>query len=230
MLYIKKILFFFAGLAIFLQACFAFAEETYDPFSDYNDFHIIKEEEQDINFFNDGRFISLGFQIKHFQPTGELDQVYGGATGGHIFMTYFFDLRLALQFSIGYQDHIFKVFGETETFESSSNFRTLSMAIKYYINPDRIVYAFSKFNPYLLVGAGYVLETRKGNQGVDGGAGTTHTVYHFALGFELPFPGKKFFLHSEAGYHFSSSFGQEDEFKNKVGDFISGSVGIGMNF
>lgn len=229
MLYIKKIFFFFVSLVIFLQVDFVFAEETYDPFADYNEFSIIKEAEQDINFFNDGRFISLGVWLQNSQPTGNLDQIYGGATGIYVFMTYFFDLRFALQFTLGYQDHIYQVSGNNVSLQSSSSFRNLAIGIKYYVNPDRIIYALSKFNPYLIVGVGLTKEQR-GAAGDSLVVSVSHTVYNFITGFELPLPGKKFFLHAQAGYHFSSSFGQEDLFQNKTGNFISGAAGIGLNF
>lgn len=228
MLYIKKNLFFSVILLVFLQCSLSFAEDTYDPFSDYNEFAIIKEEEQDVNFFNDGRFLSLGILVQRVQPIGDLSEVYGGATGVHVFASYFFDLRFALQFNLGYQDHKYVTVGEGSV-SSSANFRDMGLGVKYYINPDRIVYSLSRFNPYLLVGVSLVTET-KSIAGVSDEAENTHTVYNFGAGFEIPLPGKKFFLAGQVMYNFSSSFGQDDLLGNKTGDFISTALSFGLNF
>lgn len=228
MLYIKKILFFYVGVLIFFSYNLSFAEDTYDPFADYSEFAIIKEEEQDVNFFNDGRFLSLGFLLQRVQPVGDLAQVYGGATGIHVFVSYFFDLRFALQVNLGYQDHKYVTVQETPV-SSSANFKDLGLSIKYYINPDRIVYSLSRFNPYLLTGVSLVTETRS-LAGVSDVYEKTHTAYNFGLGFELPLPGKKFFLSGQVVYNFSSSFGQDDLLGNKTGDFISTALSFGLNF
>ncbi|MBE8162835.1 MAG: hypothetical protein HAW63_02485 [Bdellovibrionaceae bacterium] len=227
MLYIKKMLPFFIGVLIFFSYKLSFAEETYDPFADYSEFAIIKEEEQDVNFFNDGRFLSLGILVQRAQPIGDLAEVYGGAFGVHFIVSYFFDLRFALQVNFGYQDH--KYVTTEESFNGSAQFRDLGIGIKYYVNPERIVYSLSQFNPYVLVGTSLVTETREIATSSDT-AEVSHTVYNFGLGFELPIPGKKFFVSGQVVYNFSSSFGQENLLGNKSGDFISTGLNVGINF
>lgn len=37
-------------------------DEAFDPFSDYSEMEQDAEEEADINFFKNGRFLTLGFQ------------------------------------------------------------------------------------------------------------------------------------------------------------------------
>lgn len=227
MLYIKKILFLCVNIVIFFSYNPSFAEDTYDPFSDYSEFSIIKEEEQDVNFFNDGRFLSLGFLIKRAQPTGDLAEIYGGGTGVHIFASYFFDLRFALEVSYGSQNH--KYVTADGSISSSSEFSDLGFAIKYYINPDRIVYSLSRFNPYLLAGLSLVTEERI-LPNTSSVTSKKHRVYNFGTGFELPLPGKKFFISGQAVYNFSSNFGQDIEFGFKSGGFISMAVILGINF
>lgn len=228
MLYIKKNLFFCAGVLIFFSYNSSFAEETYDPFADYSEFSIIKEEEQDINFFNDNRFLSLGVLIQRSQPIGDLAEAYGGAMGVHVFINYFFDLRFALQFSYGYQDHAYITTG-SEPISSSANFADIGLGIKYYINPDRTVYSLSRFNPYFLVGVSLITERRSLGDASDVFQ-KDHTAFNFGLGFALPLPEKKFFLSAQMIYNFSSSFGQDDLIGNKKGDFISTALIFGLNF
>ena len=38
-------------------------DDAFDPFSDYSEFDEATEEEADINFFRNGRFLTVGFQL-----------------------------------------------------------------------------------------------------------------------------------------------------------------------
>src|ERR1041385_294119 len=39
------------------------ADDSYDPFGDYSEFEEASDEEADLNFFRNGRFFTLGFQV-----------------------------------------------------------------------------------------------------------------------------------------------------------------------
>ena len=80
-------------------------DEAYDPFTDYSEFDEESDEEADINFFRNGRFFTIGLAGGTRGFTGNFANAYGGAPTFGIFLSYFFDLRLAL--SIGFQtgDH-----------------------------------------------------------------------------------------------------------------------------
>ncbi|MBE8221731.1 MAG: outer membrane beta-barrel protein [Bdellovibrionales bacterium] len=227
MSHIKKILIFFTTSLIFFSYNYSLAEDSYYTFSDYGEFDIVKEEEQDVNFFNDGRFLSLGLALERSVPIGDLSEIYGGSFGVNIFATYFFDLRFALQVNIGEQDHKYQ--SADGSIKSSAKFKNLGIGIKYYVNPDKIVYSLSRFNPYIITSVSLITELRS-LPGVEDLSEVSHSAYNFGLGFELPLPGKKFFISTQVVYNFSSSYGQEDGFGNKTGDFIKTSVIMGLNF
>ncbi len=81
-------------------------------FTDYSEFDEESDEEADINFFRNGRFFTMGLAggIRGF--TGNFADTYESAPTFGLFLSYFFDLRLAL--SLGFQtgDHAVKIHGQ----------------------------------------------------------------------------------------------------------------------
>ena len=75
------------------------ADDSYDPFADYSEFDSAQEEEEDINFFRNGRFISIGLLLGYRGWTENLASLMSANLNYGVFLTYFFDLRFALQFS-----------------------------------------------------------------------------------------------------------------------------------
>src|SRR5471030_1901258 len=89
------------------------ADDTYDPFADYSEFDEAQEEEADINFFRHGRFVTLGFIGGMRGFTQGMANLYKPAASFGLFLSYFFDLRFALQFSFNTSDHGFTVTSAT---------------------------------------------------------------------------------------------------------------------
>ena len=54
-------------------------DEGFDPFSDYNETEQSAEEEANINFFKNGRFLTLGLAIGYRGFTDGFSQGYGPA-------------------------------------------------------------------------------------------------------------------------------------------------------
>ena len=50
------------------------ADDSYDPFADYSEFEQSSDEEEDINFFRNGRLFTLGFIGGYRGWTGESEQ------------------------------------------------------------------------------------------------------------------------------------------------------------
>ncbi|KAL0630168.1 hypothetical protein Q9L58_010985, partial [Maublancomyces gigas] len=74
------------------------ADDAYDPFADYSEFDEAVDEEEDLNFFRNGRLLTLGFIGGYRGFTGTLNKIYSGNMSFGLFLCYFFDLRFALQF------------------------------------------------------------------------------------------------------------------------------------
>jgi hypothetical protein len=158
------------------------ADDTYDPFADYSEFEESAEEEADINFFRNGRFFTLGFQGGYRDFTETMGQLQSGAPAYGLFISYFFDLRFALQLGFLTGDHDL-----TFTAPNGSSVRgsvaltSIALNLKYYLNTQNVTRGLAKLNPYLLGGFSQVYRTttvvgesafgKEGAMGFDLGAG-----------------------------------------------------------
>ena len=75
-------------------------DDAYDPFADYSEFEETADEEEDLNFFRNGRLLTVGFLGGYRGWTGTLGSLYSSGPSFGLYLCYFFDLRFALQ--IGY--------------------------------------------------------------------------------------------------------------------------------
>lgn len=156
-------------------------DDTYDPFADYSDFDQAEEEEADINFFRNGRFVTLGFLGGLRGFTGNLSNIYQQNTSFGLFLSYFFDLRFALQFSFSTSDHAFSVTSGQDSATGTVGLTTFNLDLKYYLNTQNVTKGLAKFNPYIIGGFAQGQRTvsitglqgygKEGAMGVDLGAG-----------------------------------------------------------
>ena len=104
---LKKILLFTILLSLFHQHSYAQGtdiDEGFDPFSDYNESEQSAEEEADINFFKNGRFLTLGLMVGYRGFTDGFSQGYSPAVSWGFQFSYFFDLQLATSLSYSTSD------------------------------------------------------------------------------------------------------------------------------
>jgi len=138
------------------------ADDSYDPFADYSEFDGAQEEEEDINFFRNGRFLSIGLIAGYRGFTESLGQLVSGSMDYGIFLSYFFDLRFALQFSFLSSDH---QFGFNDAGAGGTHYsgdmaiQNFGFDLKYYINTQNVTKGLAKFNPFILVGFSYIFRT-----------------------------------------------------------------------
>jgi hypothetical protein len=161
------------------------ADETYDPFADYSEFEEAEEEEADINFFRNGRFVTLGFLGGFRGMTENLGHLVQPAPAFGLFLSYFFDLRFALQFSFNTSDHAINIVGQTETASGTASFTNYGVDLKYYINTQNVTKGLAKFNPYIIGGFSEIQRTVSLN-GVEGFSREGAMAVDLGLGFELP--------------------------------------------
>jgi hypothetical protein len=135
-------------------------EETYDPFSDYSEFDENSDEEADINFFRNGRFLSLGFQLGLKGYTDNLAQAYTSNGTFGFFLSYFFDMRFALQLGYNTGDTSFKFSDQSGTSATGNvSFGLLQIDGKYFLDPQNLTKQFGDMNPYVLMGLSNVTRT-----------------------------------------------------------------------
>ncbi len=197
-------------------------DDSYDPFSDYSEFDEASDEEADIHFFRNGRFVSVGFALGMRGFTGQLNRLYGsGATYG-LFLSYFFDLRLALELGFQTGDHAFQVSNGTDRLAGNVSLTFIHMNLKYYFNTQNVTRGLADLNPYFLGGFSQVYRTytieggdipsREATVGVNGG-----------LGIEIPILRRKAYFGAQATYRYVN-------FKDENSVITSNQTGTTVNY
>ncbi len=145
----------FAGAPAFAQYD---GDDVYDPFADYSEFEENAQEEADINFFRNGRFFNIAILMGGRMFTGGMAQFIEASASPGIAMTYWFNLRLAFQFSYIYSQHVLGPIYENQNtasgdvFQGNVSTNTLAFDVKYYFNVNNVTRGLADLNPYLLVG------------------------------------------------------------------------------
>lgn len=198
------------------------SDDSYDPFSDYSEFDEASDEEADINFFRNGRFVTVGFGLGMRGFTGQLNRLYGSGPTYGLFLAYFFDLRLALELGFQTGDHAFKVTKDNDSLSGNVSLTFIHMNLKYYFNTQNVTRGLADLNPYVLGGFSQVYRTytieggdipsREATVGVNGG-----------LGIEIPILRRKAFFGAQATYRYVN-------FKDENSDLISNQSGTQVNF
>jgi len=163
-------------------------DSTFDPFSDYSEFEEGSEEESDLNFFHNGRFFAVGLMGGYEAFTEVLGQIYAPNFNYGVFLSYFFDLRFALQISYGIANHPLDLQTGSADYTGEVSLQHFAFDFKYYLNTQNVTRGLASLNPYLLVGvsdyyrtttyngtAGYV---RDGAFGVEAGGGVEVPMMH----------------------------------------------------
>ena len=187
-------------------------DDAYDPFSDYSEFDEASDEEADINFFRNGRFFVLGFMGGMRGFTETLSSLYSpGATYG-FFMTFFFDLRFALQAGFVTGDYNYQFSTPSTPATGSVSMTFLDISLKYYMNTQNVTRGLADLNPYFLGGFSQVYRTLSISN-VDGSARDATMGLHFGGGLEIPLMRKKAFFGVQGLYRY---FNFKDQNQNLV--------------
>jgi hypothetical protein len=173
------------------------ADDSYDPFADYSEFDEAQEEEEDINFFRNGRFLTLGLMVGYRGFTGTLGNLYTGNFDYGIALTYFFDLRFAMQVGYTTSSHSFSFTTGGEPFGGSITIQDIQLALKYYVNTQNVTKGLGQFNPYILVGLSEMIQTT--NVASTSMYGTDNaTGFDLGCGIEMPMMRNKMFWGAQA--------------------------------
>jgi hypothetical protein len=177
------------------------ADDTYDPFADYSEFDEAQDEEADINFFRNGRFVTVGFIGGTRGFTGGLGDMYRNSPAFGLYLSYFFDLRFALQFSFLTSDHDFRVSSRqtNQVGRGTIGITSFGLDIKYYVNTQNVTKGLAKFNPYFIGGFSRVDRTSR-IEGVEGFGKEGAMAFDLGLGIELPMMRNKMYFGGQALY------------------------------
>lgn len=171
------------------------SQDNYDPFSDYSEFTEASSEEADINFFRNGRLLSIGIGVGSKMFLGGYSEFYDPAPTYSLFINYFFDLQFAMHLGLSTSDHNFSfrdIDPSRTQYNSKMRLFNLSIYAKYFFNTQNMTRAFAEWNPYIIGGASQVSRSHASNPVVR----TTDTAYSFDIGggVEYLFNSKKNFF------------------------------------
>lgn len=186
------------------------ADDSYDPFADYSDFDSAQQEEEDINFFRNGRFVTLGLILGYRSFTENLGSLMGSNINYGLFLSYFFDLRFAVQFSFSTGDHSFGFEAADGKHTGNVGIQTFGIDLKYYVNTQNVTKGLAKFNPYALIGFSGVFRTTNVSDtsafGKDFG-----NAFDIGAGIELPLMRNMWFYGAQVMYQLVSFPGESTE-------------------
>ena len=228
-------------------------DESFDPFSDYNEFEQDADEEADINFFKNGRMLTLGVQVGYRGYTDGFSQAY---TPGLIYgfqFNYFFDLQTAL--SVGYANGDNNVAFNSYTtdakvktaYSGTVNLQAIDLSFKYFFNTENVTRGLADLNPYMSMGAAYFVRTYSLSEQL---AIEPDKVYGLkgSIGIEIPLLRRRAFLGFQATYYYVQFPDENKHFIDEVtqggptettpypvspslnGDTFDVSAIIGINF
>ncbi len=180
-------------------------DDAYDPFADYSEFEESMEEEEDINFFRNGRLLTMGFNFGYRGWTGNLQSIYTGSPSFGLFMSYFFDLRFALQFGFMMSDHTLTVIPTTgaDPVQGTVNFTDVLFALKYYFNTQNVTRGLADMNPYVIGGFSQLYRTATVS-GNDKFSKDSAFAFDIGGGLEIPIMRNKMYYGVQAMYQLVS--------------------------
>jgi hypothetical protein len=179
-------------------------DDAYDPFADYSEFEEAADEEEDINFFRNGRLLTIGLVGGARFFTGNLQSIYQSSGAFGLYLCYFFDLRFALQIGFMTSDHSVAVAGQGATpqnINGTVNLTDLSFNLKYYFNTQNVTRGLADLNPYLISGVSQIFRTymiqTDPNLGKDAAF-----AFNLGAGIEVPILRNKMYIGGQGMFQY----------------------------
>ncbi|MBC7742118.1 MAG: hypothetical protein H7061_07970 [Bdellovibrionaceae bacterium] len=206
-------------------------DEAFDPFSDYNEFEQDAEEEADINFFKNGRYLTLGFLLGYRGYTNGFSQSYSPTATYGVQFSYFFDLQIAaaLGYSVSDNNVAFSSYKSDRTFSNSYtgsvNIQNIDLSLKYYFNTENVTRGLADLNPYLFAGAGQYVRTYNINNSLE--VPPDQVIgFKAGAGIEIPLMRRRAYLGIQATYHYVQF---PDENRDGIPEPKTGAEGNNIN-
>lgn len=176
--------------------------DAYDPFADYSEFDEATDEEADIYFFKNGRFFSIGLVAGYRLFTDTYGQIFESAPNFGLSLSYFFDLKLAMQVSYITGDHSYNFkLNNGDRYSGSLTVSGFSFDLKYYLNVQNTTKGISQVNPYIFGGITQLSrENRISN--TEGTKKDTSMAFQIGIGTEFPMVKNKYHFGLEAIYQY----------------------------
>ncbi len=211
--------------------------DVYDPFIDYSEFEEAGQEEADINFFRNGRLLTAGIAVGQRTFTEGMADIFENDVSYGLFLSYFFDLRFALQFSYMTGSHGLAISSGGTKVTGDAKINSIGVDIKYYFNTQNVTKGLAQFNPYLL--GGFSSVSRESNTAGQTEFGKDSAMaFDAGAGIEFPIMRNEMYLGAQALYQLVSFKDENTELqiggtgtgKYPNGDFLTFTAIIGVNF
>lgn len=183
-------------------------DESFDPFSDYNEFEQDADEEADINFFKNGRMLTLGLQLGYRAFSDGFSQAYTPNLIYGFQFTYFFDLQTALGVNYATGDHNVSFSSYDGTlqypvtgYSGTVNIQAMDVSFKYYFNTENVTRGLADLNPYMSIGGAYFIRTYSLSSESEI---TPDTVFgaKASFGIEVPLLRRRAYLGFQGTYYY----------------------------
>ncbi len=181
----------------------AIYDDSYDPFSDFSEFEQQTDEEEDINFFRNGRFLTVGLLLGYRGFTENMGKIYSPAAHYGISATYFFSLQFALEFSYQVGDHHWAFNYGSYSKVGTAGFTDMGLNFKYYFNTDNVTKGLADLSPYAKVG---ISQLYRNVVFTDLGFGSPDSAQavNFGAGLEIPILKNNMFIGIQGLYQYFS--------------------------
>lgn len=185
-------------------------DESFDPFTDYNEYDQQTDEEQEINFLKNGRYLTIAL-VTGYRGfiAGGFSQAYTGNIDYGAEFSYFFNMQSAVTLSYLYGDHNvnFKSYSDPnfvsapKAYSGSVNIQVADLLFKYYINTDNVTKGLADLNPYLVGGGSYFIRTYRLDQIAEVDPDRVWGL-KLGAGIEIPILKRDAYLGIQAAYRY----------------------------
>ncbi len=238
---VASLILLFGSLTLAPHRAFAAddANDAYDPFIDYNEYEVEDEEEADINFFRNGRLLTAGVLFGDRTFTQGMATIYDSNVAYGLYLSYFFDLRFALQFTFLTSSHRIHIPNGVSPVTGTASLNSIGVDIKYYFNTQSLTKGLATFNPYVIGGFSSI-QRQSTIDGQPEFGKDSAMAFDIGAGIEMPILQKKMYVGAQALYQVVNFPDQNTEIvlNNNTthtglypnGSFITGLAIIGLNF
>lgn len=211
-------------------------EDVFDPFADFSEFESNPDEEEDINFFKNGRMLTVGFLGGMVNYTGELGQKHQSSFRYGIYASYFFDLHFAVQLQWLGTDSPVSYRSPSSNLVGNSSLNALGFSVKYFLNTQNVKKGLADLNPYFIVGMSSYTRVIHLSE-ISGSISDKPMGFNGGMGIELPMLRRKMFWGAQLTYDLVN-FKDENRpfiwddvnYGTSKGDLWTLAATIGMNF
>ena len=166
---------------------------TYDPFVDYSEFENTDKEKDSIDFFQTGRFLSLGLEGGAKLFTGNMALLYDIGPLYGAYLNYFFSLQFALQFSLLLSSHKVALSGDgSQPFQGGADFVSMGLDVKYFFDKNLFHQSLEWLRPFIIVG-----------------------LFHSSVTLSATYTSQAGF-YQDSGFGFNAGFGLEFDFSRTI--------------